>query len=369
MISVILTILKILGLILLILLGILILVVCLVLFIPVRYRIEGDYQSSKATVSSRVTWLLHFVSARILMEYENAFSLHIAVRVLGIPIFDNKKKAAKKKKKESKEAGYNPEEPSPDGTDTEIQAASTDNSDNSGNSESNNEESASWQRSDLEELELEGTKVRETKGEESEILESKILESEILETEIEEAEIEEAEIEEAEIKEVEIEESKNEADKKSLFEKLYIIFGKFMQFIENIQYTFHKLCDTIVKIRDNLNYYLDLLQKQSTTRAIGTCKTQLMRIAKSLSPQKFQVNLHLGFEDPAVLGEILAVWGMLYPFHQGRIDIVPEFGQTILEGDILLKGKISLFVYLKVALILFFDKNIKQLIKQIKRSI
>ena len=356
MISVILTILKILGLILLILLGILILVVCLVLFIPVRYRIEGDYQSSKATVSSRVTWLLHFVSARILMEYENAFSLHIAVRVLGIPIFDNKKKAAKKKKKESKEADYNPEEPSPDGTDTEIQAASTD---NSGNSESNNEESASWQRSDLEELELEGTKVRETKGEESEILESKILESEILETEIEEAEI----------KEVEIEESKNEADKKSLFEKLYIIFGKFMQFIENIQYTFHKLCDTIVKIRDNLNYYLDLLQKQSTTRAIGTCKTQLMRIAKSLSPQKFQVNLHLGFEDPAVLGEILAVWGMLYPFHQGRIDIVPEFGQTILEGDILLKGKISLFVYLKVALILFFDKNIKQLIKQIKRSI
>ncbi len=356
MISVILTILKILGLILLILLGILILVVCLVLFIPVRYRIEGDYQSSKATVSSRVTWLLHFVSARILMEYENAFSLHIAVRVLGVPIFDNKKKAAKKKKKESKEAGYNPEEPSPDGTDTEIQAASTD---NSGNSESNNEESASWQRSDLEELELEGTKVRETKGEESEILASKILESEILETEIEEAEI----------KEVEIEESKNEADKKSLFEKLYIIFGKFMQFIENIQYTFHKLCDTIVKIRDNLNYYLDLLQKQSTTRAIGTCKTQLMRIAKSLSPQKFQVNLHLGFEDTAVLGEILAVWGMLYPFHQGRIDIVPEFGQTILEGDILLKGKISLFVYLKVALILFFDKNIKQLIKQIKRSI
>ena len=361
MISVILTILKILGLILLILLGILILVVCLVLFIPVRYRIEGDYQSSKATVSSRITWLLHFVSARILMEYENAFSLHIAVRVLGIPIFDNKKKAAKKKKKESKEAGYNPEEPSPDGTDTEIQAASTD---NSGNSESNNEESASWQRSDLEELELEGTKVRETKGEESEILESEILESEILESEILETEIEEAEI-----KEVEIEESKNEADKKSLFEKLYIIFGKFMQFIENIQYTFHKLCDTIVKIRDNLNYYLDLLQKQSTTRAIGTCKTQLMRIAKSLSPQKFQVNLHLGFEDPAVLGEILAVWGMLYPFHQGRIDIVPEFGQTILEGDILLKGKISLFVYLKVALILFFDKNIKQLIKQIKRSI
>ncbi len=351
MISVILTILKILGLILLILLGILILVVCLVLFIPVRYRIEGDYQSSKATVSSRVTWLLHFVSARILMEYENAFSLHIAVRVLGIPIFDNKKKAAKKKKKESKEAGYNPEEPSPDGTDTEIQAASTD---NSGNSESNNEESASWQRSDLEELELEGTKVRQTKGEESEILESKILESEILETEIEE---------------VEIEESKNEADKKSLFEKLYIIFGKFMQFIENIRYTFHKLCDTIIKIRDNLNYYLDLLQKQSTTRAIGTCKTQLMRIAKSLSPQKFQVSLHLGFEDPAVLGEILAVWGMLYPFHQGRIDIVPKFGQTILEGDILLKGKISLFVYLKVALILFFDKNIKQLIKQIKRSI
>ena len=65
---VILTILKILGIILLVLLGLLLVIVFSVLFVPVRYRLEGEKSSpgwSEANGKVRVSWLLHLIHLRI----------------------------------------------------------------------------------------------------------------------------------------------------------------------------------------------------------------------------------------------------------------------------------------------------------------
>ena len=70
-------------------------------------------------------------------------------------------------------------------------------------------------------------------------------------------------------------------------------------------------------------------------------------------------------EDPATLGNVLAVWGMLYPWHRGRIDIRPEFEETIVEGSFSVKGRVSVYVFLWTAWLFFTDKNIKQLRKQL----
>ncbi len=98
------------------------------------------------------------------------------------------------------------------------------------------------------------------------------------------------------------------------------------------------------------------------------CRKQLGWVFKKILPKKFRINLHLGFEDPAVMGEVLAVWGMFYPLHQGNIDIQPEFDRSVIEGAFSLKGCMSVYVFVKVACILFFDKNIKLLIKHLKRN-
>ena len=65
---VILTILKILGIILLVLLGLLLVIVFSVLFVPVRYRLEGEKSSpgwSEANGKVKVSWLLHLIHLRI----------------------------------------------------------------------------------------------------------------------------------------------------------------------------------------------------------------------------------------------------------------------------------------------------------------
>ena len=59
---------------------------------------------------------------------------------------------------------------------------------------------------------------------------------------------------------------------------------------------------------------------------------------------------------------------MLYPIHLGSIDIQPEFDKVVMEGDFSFRGRISVFVFVRTACVLFFNRDIKGLLKQLKRE-
>ena len=81
MIHIILLILKIIGIILLVLAGLLLLATGTVLFVPLRYRAEGEvYGNLKA--KGRVTWLFHLISVTASYEEE----LKISVKICGFPL-------------------------------------------------------------------------------------------------------------------------------------------------------------------------------------------------------------------------------------------------------------------------------------------
>ena len=61
MLHIVLTILKVIGIILLVILGILLAVILLVLFVPLRYRLNVRRGNTPLTVDGRVTWLLHLL--------------------------------------------------------------------------------------------------------------------------------------------------------------------------------------------------------------------------------------------------------------------------------------------------------------------
>ena len=62
-------------------------------------------------------------------------------------------------------------------------------------------------------------------------------------------------------------------------------------------------------------------------------------------------------------GMVLAVLGMTIPFHKNKIEAAPLFDdENVLEGEILLKGRIYGIVVLKTAAELYFNKNIKYVI-------
>jgi hypothetical protein len=316
MVSVLLTVLKILGIAILAVLGLVLIILLLVLFAPVRYRAKGMYNGNdekSIMIRMGASWLLHILSLKA--DYVNGNALHIVLKLFGIRLYDNLKKPKTKEKDSKKDSKKETKE------NVEIQAASLPESDEDNNEcgdEYSGEETREYVKDDL-----------------------------------------------------------NAQNNENVFEDVNkphckeknSVFIKISKFFKNIKFTFRRICDTIIKIRDNLKYYIKLMQLESTQRAFISCKEQLFNALKMILPKKFNVNLHLGFDDPSAMGEVLAVWGMFYPWHLGRIDIHPEFDKAVMEGDFSLKGRVSAFVIVKAAFILYYDKDIRLLIKRVKRGV
>lgn len=150
--------------------------------------------------------------------------------------------------------------------------------------------------------------------------------------------------------------------------KIWEFFRKLWDAIKNIKYTIQRICDKIKHIVNNIRYYTEILKSNTFRRAWTICSGQVFSLLKSLAPRKIQGKLLIGTGDPASTGQVLAVYGMLYPLLGNHIDIIPDFEQAILECDLLIKGRITIFKALKTAWIVFFNRDLRRLIRLLKRE-
>ena len=93
-----------------------------------------------------------------------------------------------------------------------------------------------------------------------------------------------------------------------------------------------------------------------------------MKILHMLAPKVFMLQLDVGLEDPYLLGELLAGYSALYPIHKGKIRLIPYFDEIIFKFTLFVRGRIFIVTLLRVAIILYFDKNIKKLIKEFNKE-
>lgn len=317
MVSILFTVLKIIGIALLIIFGLVLFILLLILLVPVRYSGSGSYQDGLLAGGLRASWLLHLVSVRGEFQNKNEQVLHIYLKIFGIPFYDNLRERSPKRKHKKVKSTKNKTEGS-----SEIQAA--------------------------EEIIPETDYAKEQS-------------SDFVENSNTEADTAQADDFPKKI-------VNRNGRKIGIIHKIKNIFTNFVKFFKNIKFTFNKVCDTIVKIKCNIKYYLKVLQLDSTKRAFSACQKQLVHVLQKVLPRKYRVNLHLGFDDPAVMGEVLAVWGMFYPLHLGNIAIQPEFEQSVVEVDLSFQGHVSAVVFVRAACILFFDKDIKRLIRHLRHS-
>lgn len=324
MLHVIFMILKMLGIILLVIMAVAICLVGCILFIPIRYKVQGSYYDG-FTGTAKIMWFLHVLSVKASYDGEP----NLCLRILGIPFYNSKHRKAKKKK-----------EPSSVTTDENIES-----------SELKTEEKATLQR--------EPTKIAES----AKSIKSSADQSESYKYRNESLECEVSS------------ENENEEKKGSLYHKikdlwdtLKVFVYKLKQFFQNIKYTIKTICDKIKQTHQEFEYYRDILQSDEMKTAFSLCKKQLYHIWKTIRPRKFHVYLHIGTEDPCVTGEIMAFYGMIYPFAGKYIEVVPEFQETILEAECKAVGHITVFVLLKVFIIVYFDKNIRYLLQLLKKE-
>lgn len=150
--------------------------------------------------------------------------------------------------------------------------------------------------------------------------------------------------------------------------KVRIFFKKFIEILKNIKYTIIRICDKIKHIVKNVKYYLNILQSETFHRAFSACKTQVIALWKCIKPRKLDGNLIVGTNDPATTGQIMAIYGILYPLIGNNITVTPDFEQEIVEGNLLVKGRITVFTLIRIAWIIYFNKDIRRIVKLFKRE-
>lgn len=317
-------ILKILGIILLVLLILIFLTALLVLFVPVRYRLWGEWKEEQF-VRGKVSWLFrlfvfHFSYVRLPQEQEG-FSWDF--KILGKKIWggaEQEKDPGEAPGEESFLAG--PEE---------------------GRSK--------------EELEEKGS----SPGSEEGRLKEEPEEKESSPSPEERSREEEA----AEQKQKDAQSPRAASDKgPGFWQKL----GKGKERFQRLRFSFQSVCDKLKSIRDSLSEKWEWLQNEKNQASLRLLWRQLERLCRHICPGKGMISLTFGFEDPYTTGQVLEAASLIYPFCHNHLSLYPVFDEPVLEAEGSVRGRIRLSFLLWLVLQVLFDKHTRRLLLGLRKK-
>lgn len=364
MLGVLLTILKVLGIIILSVIGLALVLLLLVLFVPIRYRLEADIpeisEESGKTIKDasgffKFNWLFHIINGGIEYPGELAFK----IRVFCFTVFNS--------------AGSDKDNDDDDSSDSEdtlddeyaFDYKSVEGlSDNSESSESND----SFEGTD-------NTVSIETDTDNAGNSEGKAaIESDFDNSDDQSDKADnESDIDDNTDADSDIGDSTDEWDDdeestiSGFIEKLGHLFNKIIEIIKIPQHVFAKIKCTISSICGKIVLIKNTIENPIFKRAFALTKRHFIKILKSILPRKIDIDISFGLDDPATTADIMSRYGILYPWIGDKIRLNPYFDKKLVEGTVRIKGKITLFRIIYSAAVVYFNKDVKKVIKRFER--
>ena len=325
-----------------IILGLALLVLFLLLFCPVRYQAEGTKEAGSFRTASgraKVSWLFGGIS----------FSLGIRegktepdFRLLGIPVLKLLKKFKNRKKKKE--------------SDSDVDTIET--------TEKNHEELPVNEAKCSEPADGSMAPSQYVKQEKSQDIQVSCPEM------VEENQPEDSEAEKERKWQQTAEKLKtlfyNLGNKtRNIWDKIKAVYQRIMAIpkdLENLSRKKDDLCDKI-------DWWRAFIEHPRTQKAISLVRTKAFRLIRHVFPTKTEGEILFDCTDPSITGSVLAVLGMTIPLHRNCIRVTPLFeNRNVFYGTVKLKGRVYGVMLVKTAIELYFDKNIKYVIRRWKHK-
>ena len=328
MLTIFLTILKIIGILLLVVIGLLILGILAILFVPLRYDGKISYNEKNQCVATQITWLFRLIC----IEGGYQEKVYARARLLWFTLW--------KWKADEKE-----------------------------NDKEDHLESADYSEEELDRLLEERSQKEESKEEikeetvKEEIKEETVMEEKLDEPDAEEnlTEVQPTEIEPNEIepKEVELNEAKSNEAKSNEAESTE-------KKPKKIQ--FQQIGKRIKEIKEKIKHIKEMASDQRIHRAILLLIDGAWKMVRHSLPRKIKGRAKFGFEDPSTTGQILTYVSLLYPCYAKSVELVPMFTEKVIDLDLYFRGRVRLFSLIWICVKIWFDRNFRYLYKKVKKK-
>ncbi len=367
MLHILLMILKIIGIILLAIIGIALLIVILILFVPIRYKIQAHrYDDTMAKVN--VSWLLSAI--RFTLEYNGA-EVDTKIRILG---FDGSKFInGDTKQKQEDIIDYTNEEEKTEPK-TEPKACDTDaldenKSDNVSNNTNGIDKSDDTNKDNGIDTEDRtntdnaiGTEDRTNTDNDIDAEDGTNKDNDIDaedRTNTDNAIDTEDSINQSDISSSKEQKKKNTRKPKNIFSRLVFkakkIYHKFKTWCKKLMNMLKKADD----IKTKLLALAEFIDSREFKDNFAFVKVQLGRLFKHIMPLKHRIKLEFGTGSPDTTGEILGALAVVMALTGMNIQVMPDFDNAIFRGEIYMKGRIRLFNILIIALKVYFNKELR----------
>ena len=344
MLHILLTVLKIIGIILLVIIGLILLIAACLLFVPFRYGAfvkcdESNRYQPEAKVS--VTYLLRIVSVSLIYREKN---LKKEIRLFGFLLNG----FGKKKKK--------------DGDDL---ASGDDFEDVSSRKKSGLLKKLKRKKGSVKKKKQK--KQEEKLSEEDVFLEVYHAEEHQAGGISDEQEIEvvsDSDWEKASVESGPDESAETKQEKKTFI--LFRILEKIWSIPQKIKFKFFDICDKIKGIREKIKKVRgkagdlkSFINDENTKVSVSVLKKELIKTLKYISPRKIKGYLYFGFEDPSMTGKVL---GVVYAVIRGgmkQFHIYPDFDRKRLETDLAITGRIRLYFFVLLVIRLYRNRDVR----------
>ena len=315
-------ILKIAGLVLLGIVGFLLVLFLLVLLVPIRYRLQADFYGLLKGQAG-ISWFCHCLSAGI--QYEEKLVLWI--RVLGIRVFRLEKHLGKAEETETK-------------NEEEQKTARED---------KRQEEKPATRENPVENLASSTIKT-----EEKEILADKKTENRTKDSDVTWSEKEKRTF---------------RRKKKRRKKKGKKIRGfSFLLIYDKLKKKLLHLWKRFLELKEKKERLIAFINDPVNRRTYHLLKRQLKRLGRHLLPRKISGQVCFGFEDPAKTGQVLTYISPFYAWYAKGLEVKPVFGESVMEGEIKLRGRIRIGTVIVLAVRMLFDKNFRALMKKLMKA-
>lgn len=306
-----LTILKIIGIVLASIVGLVLLVALLVLFAPIRYKIAGTGKNENVQGVAKASWLFGILSAKA--EYFGK-NLEYKVSVIGISLL---------------KGGIGDKFPKPEEAELE-------------DSESEVSEAQNVEHADIELTEP--TLKKNPEAEDDFNLEIEIIN---LDKDISKY----RPFKRGTEKNIEI-----ESDVDTLFDA-----------IENYV---NSLSEKYNRIKRKVTQFKIVLTSNAAKRAFKLVKVNVLNILNHIKPGKISGNLNFGLEDPANTAIIYGTVDIFAEYlSKGRLILIPDFTQKVIDMNVNMYGRIFAGYVILCGLRVFFDQDVKRVVKVLRRII